>query len=409
LPGNGPSQFLDPDGTIYNAAGDIVQHAKDAPTGNPAASADTPHTDAPKTDSPATAEIPERELAGVGGRNGDDTTRLGSDTPDPLHAGDHIPGTRPDTTPGGHAPDHMPRNHLDNTPSSSSSGGNGPTDHTNTPGTGPAADRFGSHPETNHETSADGTGNGHGGNTQTGGSHGASGGEGLTQASSHPGDSLSAEAPRPFERGGETERQIRENLPGSKVKPNDLETALANLAKHPVGQRTADLIASGRFNDLTNYNQVVSSLAQKSETSGGIEQLLLADRLQKNGVTDISFEIKRDIEIKPGVFTGRHTDMDVMARDVDGKIYGYQFKEIKDPSTTIDKIWKHSKQLNESGADVKIFVVDTKGSMADMVASGIQKDLARFYDRKGLLVVIRVEDGTLMYPPGSRFVPGDLP
>ncbi|TXS54747.1 hypothetical protein EAO76_44360, partial [Streptomyces sp. sk2.1] len=95
LPGNGPSQFLDPDGTIYNAAGDIVQHAKDAPTGNPAASADTPHTDAPKTDSPATAEIPERELAGVGGRNGDDTTRLGSDTPDPLHRSDHTPDHTP--------------------------------------------------------------------------------------------------------------------------------------------------------------------------------------------------------------------------------------------------------------------------------------------------------------------------
>ncbi|MFB7846203.1 hypothetical protein ACFC34_04070 [Streptomyces sp. NPDC056053] len=98
LPGNGPSQFLDPDGTIYNAAGDIVQHAKDAPTGNPT--------------TPATAEIPERELAGVGGRNGDDTTRLGSDTPDPLHRSDHTP----DHTPGGHTPDHIPTNNLDNTP-----------------------------------------------------------------------------------------------------------------------------------------------------------------------------------------------------------------------------------------------------------------------------------------------------
>ncbi|MFB7952165.1 hypothetical protein [Streptomyces sp. NPDC056045] len=94
LPGDGPSQFLDPDGTIYNAAGDIVQHAKDAPTGNPA--------------TPATAEIPEHELAGVGSRNGDDTTRLGSDTSDPLHRSDH--------TPGGHAGDHMPANSLDNTP-----------------------------------------------------------------------------------------------------------------------------------------------------------------------------------------------------------------------------------------------------------------------------------------------------
>ncbi|MFD8822858.1 hypothetical protein ACFV1C_10935 [Streptomyces sp. NPDC059605] len=135
LPGDGPSQFLDPDGTIYNAAGDTVQHAKDAPTGNPAASTDTPHTDVPKTHSPATAEIPERELAGVGGRNSDDTTRLGSDISDPLHRSDHTP----DHTPGGHAPDHIPTNNLDNTPSADRPGGNGPTDHTNTPGTGPTA------------------------------------------------------------------------------------------------------------------------------------------------------------------------------------------------------------------------------------------------------------------------------
>ncbi|MFF8615078.1 hypothetical protein [Streptomyces sp. NPDC015350] len=99
LPGNGPSQFLHPDGTIYDATGDIVQHAKDAPTGNP-----------------ATAEIPERELAGVGSRNGDDTTRLGSDTSTPPHNSDPTPGPHPDHTPGGHAPDHMPTNNLDNTP-----------------------------------------------------------------------------------------------------------------------------------------------------------------------------------------------------------------------------------------------------------------------------------------------------
>ncbi|MFF8715677.1 hypothetical protein ACF07T_30235 [Streptomyces sp. NPDC015184] len=125
LPGNGPPQFLHPDGTIYNATGDIAQHAKDAPTGNPTTNTDTPHTHAPNTDNPTTAEIPERELAGVGSRNTDDTTRLGSDISTPAH------------TPGSHAGDHMPVNSLDNTPSADRPSGNGPTDHTSTPGTGP--------------------------------------------------------------------------------------------------------------------------------------------------------------------------------------------------------------------------------------------------------------------------------
>lgn len=193
------------------------------------------------------------------------------------------------------------------------------------------------------------------------------------------------------------------------MKPNDLETTLANLAKHPSGQEVADLIASGRFNGLTNYDQVVSSLSQKSGMSGGIEQLRLAERLQRHGVTDISFEIKRDTEIKPGVVTGFHTDMDVMARDANGKVYGYQFKEIAKPSTVSDKIWKSSKQLDDSGADVKIFIVDTKGSMADMLATDVQKELARLHTRKDLLIVLRVEDGTLMYPPGANFMPGGRP
>ncbi|MFE2929042.1 hypothetical protein [Streptomyces sp. NPDC059278] len=115
LPVDGPPQFMDPKGNIYDAAGDITQHTKDAPTGKPDAGADTPRVDAPKADSPASARIPERELVGVGGR-GDDATRLGSDISDPVHVGDHTPGARPDTTPGGHVPDTMPRNDLDNTP-----------------------------------------------------------------------------------------------------------------------------------------------------------------------------------------------------------------------------------------------------------------------------------------------------
>ncbi|MDK0521996.1 hypothetical protein [Streptomyces sp. ML-6] len=132
LTGDGPSQFLTPDGSLYNAAGDLIQHAKDAPTGNPA--------------TPAPAEIPERELVSVGSRNPDDTTRLGSDTSDPLHTSDPTPAPHPDHTPGGHAPAHMPTNNLDTTPRgghndgpSGAEHGDGPpgtSSHTDAPGGG---------------------------------------------------------------------------------------------------------------------------------------------------------------------------------------------------------------------------------------------------------------------------------
>ncbi|MFE5089112.1 hypothetical protein ACFRCI_01635 [Streptomyces sp. NPDC056638] len=103
--------YMDRDGNLYNEDGSIAQHAKDATTGKPDAGAGVPKTDAPKVDPPGTAKVPDRVLAGVGGR-GDDGIRLGSDISDPLRRGGHTP----DHTPGGHAGDHMPTNNLDNTP-----------------------------------------------------------------------------------------------------------------------------------------------------------------------------------------------------------------------------------------------------------------------------------------------------
>ncbi|MFF9568065.1 hypothetical protein [Streptomyces sp. NPDC014685] len=136
LTGDGPPQFLTPDGSLYNAAGDLIQHAKDAPTGNPATN----------TDTPATAKVPEHELAGVGSRNGDNAIRLGSDTSTPPHMGDPTPSPHPDHTPGGHAGDHMPRNELGNPPRGD---GNRPEGTPSTAGTHTDGPYTGSvHPET---------------------------------------------------------------------------------------------------------------------------------------------------------------------------------------------------------------------------------------------------------------------
>ncbi|MFF8715527.1 YwqJ-related putative deaminase, partial [Streptomyces sp. NPDC015184] len=132
-----PIQYVDRDGNLLDRNGDVVQHAKDAPKeGSPT----TPHTDtnnpAPHTNSP----VREPVLAGVGARNGDDITRLGSnptDLGDLGRIGDDLPtGQIGDNLPGGHADD------LGRTPSNSHEpptgghGGDGPGGHNN--GNGPS-------------------------------------------------------------------------------------------------------------------------------------------------------------------------------------------------------------------------------------------------------------------------------
>ncbi|MFJ3880499.1 hypothetical protein ACIPW5_23940 [Streptomyces sp. NPDC090077] len=326
----------------------------------------------------------------------------------PATVGAHTPGGATPQASGGGTP-HTPGSAADTTPHNGHTepGGGGDTGgHTESPAAG-----------------AHGDGPGTGGGPSDGPAfphqadhHGAGTPGGLEGDSSklptgnHSDASLPREEPRPFERGGETEKQIRKSLRPGKPKPPDLERALANLADDPAGQEIADLIASGKFKGMTNYEQVVGGISQKENGMRGcFTQLRLASQLFDSGVRDISFEIKANVEIKPGVLTGKGTDMDVMARSADGEIYGYQFKEIEDPSQVSDKIWKDMKQLANCRADVKTFVIDTKGSLADMLASGIEKELARMHTARGVNVVLRVEDGTIMYPPGASFMPGGRP
>ncbi|NXY93857.1 hypothetical protein HYE82_05500 [Streptomyces sp. BR123] len=233
LPTDGAPQFMDPKGAIYDAKGNVLQRADQAPgdiadapkadantasgradvgaspsgrpdadgngspgtagaaaspsgrpdadgntpSGRPDSGANAPKADAPKADSPATVKAEERVLvgAGVGGR-GDDMFRLSSDMSDPVRTvGDHTPGPRPDTTPGGHAPDNMPRNSAD-TPSTG-----GRTDTPTTPG--PRTDNPSTGGSGHPDSPAGGTGRTD--SASTGGSHPDAPGAGGTH---NPGD-----------------------------------------------------------------------------------------------------------------------------------------------------------------------------------------------------------------------------
>ncbi|MCX5449889.1 hypothetical protein [Streptomyces nigrescens] len=142
-------KYMDPKTDLYNEDGSLFHRAEDAhqeKSAPPATGADNPRVETP-------ARQEQRVPAGVGGR-GDDTIRVGSDIPDPAHAGDnaghgdtgpgdHSPMGRANDhgTPGGHAPDNMPRNDLNQPPHGGHA--NSPTTHgTDAPSGG------GTHPDT---------------------------------------------------------------------------------------------------------------------------------------------------------------------------------------------------------------------------------------------------------------------
>ncbi len=137
----------------------------------------------------------------------------------------------------------------------------------------------------------------------------------------------------PFERGGQVEQQIRDQLRRSGVKPGDLDRVLTNLEVHPAGKEVAEILASGRYTGRYGYNGVVASMSHANMIPGALDQFRLADRLHARGIHDVVFEAKTGYEIKPGIRCGDGTDLDVLARDSSGKTYGYQFKDIENPKS----------------------------------------------------------------------------
>ncbi|MGY1580044.1 hypothetical protein [Streptomyces sp. MN13] len=210
---------------------------------------------------------------------------------------------------------------------------------------------------------------------------------------------------QPMQRGSELEEQVRQQLRATKVKPDDLERVLDNLANTSAGREVADAIATGRFNDALGYRALLSNMSGQNMLSGSIEQLRLANRLYESGIRDIAFEVKEGVEIKPGVVVAEGTDLDVMARTADGTVHGYQFKEVQNPKKIVQKMFSNMQQLENSGADFKTFVVDTKGTLADLAALRTEQRLTDVYGERNVQFIIRVEDGVLRIPPDGTFMP----
>ncbi|PZT75755.1 MULTISPECIES: hypothetical protein [unclassified Streptomyces] len=242
------------------------------------------------------------------------------------------------------------------------------------------------------------------------GGSGSSGGENVPGApGGHPPEN------EPLVRGSETEQRIRDavqGIPGKKrPKPNVLERVLDRLASEPNGQRVADIIASGRFNQADEYGQVVSALgANKTNMfQSSADQLVFADELVENGVPAHAIDFEQKVPVG--------ADVDVRIRDESGEIYAYQMKHLNDPQDPVSEITrgKYLLQLAVADADHPVMLVDGgRGTVRDWLTNGSYDDLlaihsgARGRKGRGITFVIRLEDGNLVIPPGSRTDPKDM-
>ncbi|MEV0178410.1 hypothetical protein AB0I54_03740 [Streptomyces sp. NPDC050625] len=328
--------------------------------------------------------------AGAGSRTPEATARLGSeDAGVPRSTGQEMAAGGEGGTPSPHHPaasghsagrgsDSEGAHHgLESGDTHTSGGGHGDTGHTDTTADwGEASDPEGTHSD--HES---------------GGSHG----------------SIDA---GPLELGGEAERRLREGIKGiprNTIKPKVVEKIVSRLSEDPSGREIADIISSGHLSQMPGYKDVVAMLGSgiQSHFPSAVDQIRLAEQFHQSGVHDIAFEIKN-----PSI----KADIDVKVTDDAGRTYGYQMKRLNNPKNPFDSITKADNlgQLSKSVADNKIMLVDGQGTISEWEARGIFDELLQVHHGehpfksekgRGILFVLRLDDGTVVIPPGSKVDP----
>ncbi|MFF4079279.1 hypothetical protein ACFYZN_07720 [Streptomyces sp. NPDC001777] len=335
------------------------------------------------TDRQADARPPgNREPVEVGGRTPGAT----------AHAGDHRPPQTSHTGPAGEGQSSHP---------GETSAGKATEEHH------PVGHQDGGHGGANGHLDADAP---HGADSPNDG-HGSESGD----ATATPDGPSSDGDGQPMVRGGETEQRLRDAIKGipgkQRPKPQVFERVLDRLASEPDGQRVAEVITSGQFNQSDNFGQVVSSLGAKKENmfQPGADQIIFADDLVRSGVSARSIDFEQKIPVG--------ADMDIRINHESGAVYGYQMKHLDDPIDPINEITRGHNllQLARAEADHYIMLVDGgRGTRADWISNGSYDALmdinrgGRGPKGEGIAFVIRLEDGNLVIPPGSKLDPEDI-
>jgi hypothetical protein len=215
-----------------------------------------------------------------------------------------------------------------------------------------------------------------------------------------------------LELGGEAERHLREGLrgiPKNTMKPKVVEKLVARLAEHQSGREIAEIISSGRFSHARGFRDTVSMLGSgiPDQFPRAIDQIRLGNQFYESGLRHIEFEVKNP-RIK--------ADLDVRVTDDAGHSYGYQLKRLNNPKNPFENIAKSDNlgQLSKSESDHKIMLVDGQGTIAEWEARGIPEELLQVHrgdhplkseKGRGILFVLRLDDGTIVIPPGAKADP----
>lgn len=220
---------------------------------------------------------------------------------------------------------------------------------------------------------------------------------------------------QPMVRGGETEQRVRDAIKGipgpQRPKPNVLDRVLDRLASEPDGQRVANVIASGQFNQSDKFGHVISSLGAKREQmfQPGADQIIFADDLVRSGVPGHAIDFEQKVPVG--------ADMDVRIKDESGAVYAYQMKHLNNPMDEVSEITRGHNllQLARAEADHHVLLVDGgRGTRADWISNGSYDALMDIHrggsgpKGEGIAFVVRLEDGTLVIPPGSKLGPEDM-
>ncbi|WP_406013799.1 hypothetical protein OG520_17635 [Streptomyces sp. NBC_00984] len=220
---------------------------------------------------------------------------------------------------------------------------------------------------------------------------------------------------QPMVRGGETEQRVRDAIKGipgpQRPKPNVLDRVLDRLASEPDGQRVANVIASGQFDQSDKFGHVISSLGAKREQmfQPGADQIIFADDLVRSGVPGHAIDFEQKVPVG--------ADMDVRIKDESGAVYAYQMKHLNNPMDEVSEITRGHNllQLARAEADHHVLLVDGgRGTRADWISNGSYDALMDIHrggsgpKGEGIAFVVRLEDGTLVIPPGSKLDPKDM-
>jgi hypothetical protein len=219
----------------------------------------------------------------------------------------------------------------------------------------------------------------------------------------------------PMPRGGEVEQRLRDavkSIPGKqRPKPDVLERVISRLSVESNGSRVAEVIASGIFKESDQFGKVISDLGARKEQMyhPAADQIFFAEDLVKSGVPARSIEFEQKVPVG--------ADMDIRIKDDSGQVYAYQMKRLNNPEDPIAEITrgKYLLQLARAEADHHIMLVDgAKGTCAEWMANGSFEALldinrgGRGPKGEGITYIVRLEDGTLVVPPGSKTDPKDM-